>query len=106
MTTRNPPAVEVGPVPDEPRVHDGAREPFALQLRSLGEGEVKIIWWYVAAVNEEEEVSADTQEVDTFGVKFYSYNDVLEKLTFEMDRDVVSKAINIVESHYSADRPA
>lgn len=41
--TRNPPAVEMGLVPDEPRLHADAQEPFALQYRRLAEGHVKLI---------------------------------------------------------------
>lgn len=100
MFTRNPPAVEMKPVPDEPRVHTDAQEPFALQFRRLPKGDVKLIWWYIAAVNEEGEFNADTQEQDRFGVEFHSYTDVLNKLMFQMDRDMVNKAINIVEGTY------
>lgn len=101
MSTRNPPAVETEPVPDEARVHHDAEESFALQIRHLGMGEAKLTWWYVAAVNEEEKFDAGVQERDRFGVDFYGYDDALETLTFEMDRDMVEKAIGLVESTYS-----
>lgn len=51
-------------------------------------------------MNEEDEFKVDVQERDRFGVEFHSYSDVLEKLTFEMDRDMVKKAIDIVEGTY------
>lgn len=103
MSTRNPPAIETGPVPDEPRLHAGAQEHFALQYRRLAEEHVKLIWWYIASVDEEEEFKEDIQGRDRFGVEFHSYSDVLEKLTFEMDRDMVKKAIDIVEGTYGGD---
>ncbi|KAF2839835.1 hypothetical protein M501DRAFT_1010858 [Patellaria atrata CBS 101060] len=82
ISTRNPPAMETEHVPDEPRLHEHTREPFALQVRRLGDG-MKVVWWYVAAVNEEE-----------------GYTDVLDKLTFAMDRVMVERAIELVEGTY------
>jgi ADP-ribose pyrophosphatase YjhB (NUDIX family) len=100
MVTRNPPAVETKPVPDEPRLHFDACEPFALQFRRLADGNAKLIWWYVAAVNEEEEFNADIQEQDKFGVEFYNYPDAVQKLTFHMDQEMVKNAIDIVNGTY------
>jgi 8-oxo-dGTP pyrophosphatase MutT (NUDIX family) len=100
MVTRNPPAVETEPVPDEARLHIDASEPFALQFRRLAEGNVKLIWWYIAAVKEEEAFKADIQEKHKFGVEFNNYADAVQKLTFQMDREMVQKAIDIVEGTY------
>lgn len=38
----------------------------------------------------------DLQEKERFAVEFYSFTEVVEKLTFQMDRDMVRKAIEIV----------
>jgi 8-oxo-dGTP pyrophosphatase MutT (NUDIX family) len=100
MVTRNPPAVETEPIPDEPRLHIDASEPFAFQFRRLAERNVKLIWWYIAAVNEEEEFKAAIQEKNKFDVEFHSYNDAVQKLTFQMDREMVQKAIDIVGGTY------
>ncbi len=57
MSTRAPPQVETEQhSPDSPRMYSNLTEPFALQIRQLGEEErnIKLIWWYVAAVNEDE----------------------------------------------------
>lgn len=102
MMTRNPPAVETQPVPDEPRLHLDACEPFAFQLRHLAKDNVKLIWWYIAAVEEEKRFSAGTQEQDTFGVEFHNYTNTLQRLTFQMDRDMVKKAIDTVNDTYGA----
>ncbi|KAI4165362.1 MAG: hypothetical protein LQ342_001230 [Letrouitia transgressa] len=102
MVTRNPPAVEAQHVPDEPRLHIDACEPFALQLRCLAEDNVKLIWWYIAAVEEGEGFQAGTQEQDKFGVKFHDFASAVQKLTFQMDRDMVKKAIETVEGTYGA----
>ncbi|KAL9632919.1 MAG: hypothetical protein Q9204_003610 [Flavoplaca sp. TL-2023a] len=97
MSTRAPPAIEDEQLGDEARCYSGICEPFTLQVRRLGEHNVKLIWWYIAAVNEDEPSHDREQlEEDKFAVEFYSFADVLEKLTFQMDRDMVMKAIEIV----------
>ncbi|KAH6621110.1 hypothetical protein B0J18DRAFT_217528 [Chaetomium sp. MPI-SDFR-AT-0129] len=87
-------------VPDEPRLFKGcACEPIALQTRHVGEGGIKLIWWFVAAVNEDEPVGRhEKHEKDKFEVEFHGYDTVLEKLTFKDDRELVKKAIELAES--------
>ena len=100
MSTRAPPAVETEQLSDEARFYTGICEPFTLQLRRLGEGDIKLIWWYIAAVNEDEPWNEEIQEGEKFAMEFYSYPEVLEKLTFQMDRDMVSRAIDILNTTY------
>lgn len=100
MSTRAPPALETEQLSDEARFYTGIYEPFTLQLRRLGEGDVKLIWWCIAAVNEDQPFKADLLEREKFVVEFLSYTDVLEKLTFQMDRDMVRRAIDIVTDTY------
>ena len=100
MSTRAPPAVEPEQLGDEARFYTGICEPFTLQLRHLGESDVKLIWWYIAAVNEDQPFKEDIQEGQKFTVQFYSYTEVLKKLTFQMDRDMVRRAIDIVTDTY------
>jgi 8-oxo-dGTP pyrophosphatase MutT (NUDIX family) len=98
MVTRNPPAIEVENVPDEPRFHNDAREPFALQIRHIAEGNIKLIWWYIAAVDEDVEFNAETQENDKFAVELFGYKEAVEKLTYQMDREIAQKAIDIMKN--------
>ncbi|KAF1842080.1 uncharacterized protein K460DRAFT_380029 [Cucurbitaria berberidis CBS 394.84] len=100
MSTRNPPAIEKEPALDEPRIHTSAQEPFGLQIRHLSRGDVKVIWWYIAAVNEQEKSDSYTHGQGEFSVEFYSYTDVLKKLTFQTDRDLVEKAIHVMQGTY------
>ena len=100
MSTRAPPAVEIEQLRDEARFYTHICEPFTLQLRRLGEGEVKLIWWYIAAVNEDKPFQKDLQEKERFDVQFFNFTKVLEKLTFQADRDLVKKAIDLVTSKY------
>ncbi|KAL6796227.1 hypothetical protein GGI42DRAFT_345056 [Trichoderma sp. SZMC 28013] len=99
MHTRAPPAIETEQLDDRARFYTNICEPFALQIRHLGENEVKIIWWFVAAVNEE--VAPKETMEDRCMVEFYSYTDVLNKLTFQMDHDLVKKAVELVENTYA-----
>ncbi len=98
MLTRAPPAIETEQISDETRFYTGICEPITLQLRRLGENDVKLIWWYAAAVNEDQPFDEDLQESETFSVEFHSYTGVLEKLTFKLDRDLVRRAIDLVSS--------
>jgi 8-oxo-dGTP pyrophosphatase MutT (NUDIX family) len=100
MYTRAPPAVETEQLDDRPRFYTNICEPFTLQIRWLGENQVKLIWWFVAAVNEDVP-QKDTLEGERFAAEFYSYDAVLEKLTFRMDREMVKKAIELVENTYT-----
>lgn len=100
MFTRAPPAVEEEQLGDEARFYAGICEPFTLQIRRLGDGDVKLIWWYIAAIDEDESFKESQQEV-RFGVEFYNFTDVTTKLTFQGDRDLVNKAIGIVTTTFS-----
>lgn len=102
MSTRNPPAVETEQhYPDEPRVHEEAREPFMLTCRQLeGTKGMKIIWWYVAVVENDAVVESGE---DQFKASWFSYEDALGKPTFELDRDVVREAVRtITENGYGS----
>ncbi|KAI1826588.1 hypothetical protein F4861DRAFT_66849 [Xylaria intraflava] len=96
MYTRAPPAVETEQLPDEARFYTNICEPFTLQVRRFGENQIKLIWWFVAVVDEEAP-SQGPWESETYDVGFYSYTDVFDKLTFRMDREMVEKAIKLVE---------
>ncbi|KAL8774258.1 MAG: hypothetical protein Q9209_001009 [Squamulea sp. 1 TL-2023] len=100
MLTRAPPAVEVEQLGDVPRFYTGIYEPFTLQIRHIEEGNIKLIWWYIAAVNEDEPLKEDRHEMGEFVVEFHSFADILEKLTFQVDRDMVKKAIEIVTNTF------
>ena len=96
LLSRLCPAVETGHVPDKARFFEDVCEPIAVQTRRVGEGDIKLVWWYVAAVNEGEPVGQ--HEKHKFEVEFHSYDTVLEKLTFRDDRELVKRAIELVTS--------
>lgn len=96
LVSRVCPAIETEDLPDEARLFKGSCEPIVVQTRRIGDDEIKLIWWFVAAVNEGEPVSQ--HEKHKFEVEFHSYDTVLEKLTFKDDRELVKKAIELVKS--------
>ena len=95
METRAPPAVEDVNTPDQPRTYQGGGEPFYLTSRLIGERNLKLIWWFIAAVNENGEERACEDRYDRVLV---GYQEALGMLTFRADRDIVEKAIRIVEA--------
>ena len=102
MSVRCPPSVETKQLDDRARFFTKKCEPLALQIRQVADGEVKLIWWYVAAINEDESMVNEVQVEDKFAVELLSYADALDKLTFQMDRDMLQKAIGLVTNTYLA----
>ena len=101
MPSRAPPRVETTEsCGDVLRTYEGVTEAVSLQIRYLNEveGDVKLIWWFVAAVVEEEEEEEERGPgEEQFQVGFYGYADAVRMLTFQMDREMVEKAIRLVE---------
>lgn len=95
LMSRVCPAIQEADLPDEPRFFEQVCEPIALQTRLFGQDEIKLIWWFVAAVNEDEPVA---RHEDKFDVEFYRYDAALERLTFGDDREMVKKAIGLVKA--------
>ncbi|KAK0993611.1 hypothetical protein LTR91_007966 [Friedmanniomyces endolithicus] len=96
MTTRAPPAKETANCRDKPRVHHGVCEPFKVTCRPLsGVANLKIIWWYIGAIDEE--VSPGAGETQ-FEVRLFGFEEVEGQLTFSTDWDVVRKAIQIFDA--------
>lgn len=97
LNTRAPPSIEVEIYPDEPRLYHGIVEPFALTTRQLGERNTKLIWWYIAALDETEQKSNVVHPGDeSYTATFFPYAAAAEKLTYETDKAVVQKAVEIV----------
>ena len=102
MASRAPPAVETEPSGDVLRTYANVTEPMALQIRRLErEGDVKLIWWFVAAVDEDKGPDEDFPGEAEFEVEFCGYRAALEKLTFQLDRDLMGRAIGLVEASCS-----
>ena len=101
ISTRAPPAIETEQMADVPRTLSNITEPFFLQIRQSSENNVKLIWWYVAALDKEHNEDSKEKEELNFKAQFYNYEEALEKLTFQADRDMIKKAIEIVQASYT-----
>ena len=101
MRTRAPPMHEHVHMPDEPHSYPELTEPFMVTMRQLGAGNVdniKIIWWYIAALDEGMVAKAGGNGgEEEFTPEFFPFQEALEKLTFENDREVLRKAIALVK---------
>ncbi|KAF2235527.1 hypothetical protein EV356DRAFT_500020 [Viridothelium virens] len=104
-------------VPDVPRRAEGATEPFMLMVRDTTQtgkagaarasglmqgNSVKLIWWYVAEYGGELGEGAVAAGEAQFGVWWFAYDEAVGKLSFEADREVVKKAIDVVRETYHA----
>ncbi|KAJ6149620.1 hypothetical protein N7471_000819 [Penicillium samsonianum] len=100
MYTRAPPIDEQGQMPDEPRSYPDLTEPFMVTVRQLGgdgESNVKIIWWYIATLDEGGFAGSGGSE-EEFTPVFFSLEEAVKKLSFQNDRMVLQKAIALVET--------
>lgn len=100
MQTRAPPMDEEGHMPDEPRPFSDLTEPFMVTIRQLGGDRVKnikIVGWYIAALNEGV-VAGSANGAEEFTPEFFPLEEAVEKLSFQDDRAVLQKAISLMES--------
>jgi 8-oxo-dGTP pyrophosphatase MutT (NUDIX family) len=100
MYTRAPPMDEQGHMPDKPRSYADLTEPFMVTMRQSGGdvNDVKIIWWYIAALDEGE-VAGSAGGEEEFTPKFFPLEEAVKKLSFQNDRTVLQKAIALVEAY-------
>lgn len=96
MPTRAQPLEEVTEAPDHARVFADITEPFMFTIRAFDAFNVKLIWWYVAALDEGARESPLIGEV-AFKPQFFAREEALGKLTYQTDREVLRKAFELVE---------
>ncbi|KAK5626981.1 hypothetical protein RRF57_002696 [Xylaria bambusicola] len=95
LVTRAPSELEPGDVVDIPRIYDGLVEPFMLDVRDLGkEKGVKLVWWFVATLD-----GTAGEGEQQFKAAFMRPDRALERLTFQKDRDVLKRAVELMEQH-------
>lgn len=87
-------------------------EPFMMTLRNVpnkGEngkvGGVKLIWWYVTVVDkaEEEKIEGTQTAVESYVSEFVDVGEAMERATFQSDRDVIRRAVELVNETYGGD---
>ncbi|KAJ5106219.1 hypothetical protein N7456_002894 [Penicillium angulare] len=93
MYTRAPPSDEQGHMPDMPRSYPDITEPF---MGKDAVKDVKIIWWFIAALDEGVVPGSGGDAEEQFTPEFFPLEEALEKLSFQNDRDVLKKAVSLV----------
>lgn len=91
MSTRAPQKTEADNVPDQARSYPGLSEPFMLTIRELNKEGAKLIWWYIAAIDGDLSGSTPSADCD-FRAEFFTYDEALQRLTFQEDRDILARA--------------
>jgi 8-oxo-dGTP pyrophosphatase MutT (NUDIX family) len=90
---------DAGPdIRDSTRVYEGLSEPFWCTIRNMKNPiRTKIIWWYIAVLEEEVEGQENLPGEEKYVAKFFKCDEALERLTYQTDREVVAKAIELVD---------
>lgn len=95
MPTRAPSDMEANDVQDLARIYDGLTEPFFLEVRDLDTEGVKLVWWFVAELDRS--IAPGKPEIH-FAPEFIDCDYALKKLTFQKDRDMLRRAMDLVET--------
>lgn len=95
LSIRAPAVDSATDIGDEARAVASSDEPFMLTLRQTNETDMKLIWWYIAVIDEE---TLPGVPEDQFGIGFFPYEEALQTLTYQLDRDVVQKAISVFQA--------
>ncbi|KAF1347297.1 NUDIX domain-containing protein [Lizonia empirigonia] len=84
--------------PDEARTHTDITEPFMCTVRELPKGNgTKLIWWYIAVL-EYDAYSRKGPGEAQFKPEFFTADEAVQKLHFESDREVLRKAVEIINT--------
>ena len=78
----------------------GSGEPFMLTLRRTEEGEVKFIWWFATVRTGEDKVEGTQTAVESFESAFFDVDEALKVATFQADREVIARAVELVRATY------
>lgn len=98
LHSRAPPEVETTAyTPDEIRTFEDVTEPFMLSTRMIGNGQIKLIWWYIAVV--EENQPSDLKPEWGLTPTAMGFVDAVEALMYECDREVMRQAIKVYEEN-------
>jgi 8-oxo-dGTP pyrophosphatase MutT (NUDIX family) len=92
LSSMAPPAGDDGSYIANALRHENVCEPFMVTNRVLKDGTIKIIWWYIAAVDEDAEAGLAEHQFET---DFVDFENAPEILTYQSDREIVEKAIEI-----------
>jgi hypothetical protein len=63
-------------------------------------GGVKLIWWFAAVCTGMDKVDGTQMAVESFESTFFGVNEALRCATFQADREVIAKAVELVRATY------
>jgi len=63
-------------------------------------GGVKLIWWFAAVCTGADKVDGTQTAVESFESKFFGVEEALRRATFQTDREVIAKAVELVRATY------
>ena len=128
MITRAPAAT--AQTKDAPEIVNACEEPFILTLRrttglrainnnngsngngsgsgtgtgsseeNAGNGGVKLIWWFASVRTGADKVDATQTAVESFESAFFGVEEAMRRATFQTDRDVIARAVELVRATY------
>jgi hypothetical protein len=66
-----------------------------LTICETAQSHVKLIWWYIAVLDKDAPVAMPAGEAD-FEAKFFPFDEAVQKLSFQNDRDILERAISLI----------
>ena len=102
-----PSSPALGYQPQMARIAHGSTEPFSITIRPLDTRNVKLIFWYIGAIDipydQDSSLAGHApgshQVAEGFDeAKLVDIDDALERLTYEGDRDLVRTAVRVLTS--------
>ena len=94
--------------PHSARIAENSTEPFMIMLRPFGVGMLKLIFWYIGAVDipyQEGDASSETNHIQPGShqvaegfdeIHLFDINEAVDKLAFDGDRVLVRTAVTIL----------
>jgi len=98
MLTRAPPTQEESYSPDVAQVRETVGDPFAVSIREEEGGGRKLIWWYITRVDENRAKDQGSEVDSHFESLFVPYGEAVKMLSYQTDRELVQRAIQIVQN--------
>ena len=83
----------------------GSEEPFMVTLRRTQEGGVQLLSWFATVCSEgaEKGVRSGMQtEVEDYESGFFEAHEAVRVATFQVDRDVITRAVELVRGTYGS----
>jgi hypothetical protein len=65
-----------------------------------GNGGVKLIWWFAAVCTGGDKVDGTQTAVESFESAFFGVDEAMRRSTFQTDRDVIARAVELVRATY------